>query len=202
MAKLPKLQWLPMLLEAYNEARTKSGLKPVTPGELLNGVIKEAPVKTKKKETKDEFSPAASKPTTKTVLRPAARIKTKPPINRHRNVGIKSKQGAQFHSVLRELRKTSQKLAQVENLQTQLNQLQSTVERQLTELNQRLGEHNKTDGKSSGKPDANVKSLSQTSSQPGSQTNPQPLNSGNTFTSGQASLITPPMASQNAPKQE
>lgn len=140
MAKLPNLKWIPMLLEAYNEARTRSGLKPVTPGELLTGVVKELP-----SHPMRAAKPASMLPShTRTKPSPSRVLRTSPSRTR-KSMGVTNNPGVQFHSVLRELRRTRKKLAQVEVLQSQLNHLKTTVERQLTELNQKLGSSSDSD---------------------------------------------------------
>lgn len=164
MARLPKLQWIPMILQAYNEARAKSGLKPVSPDELLNGIRKES---TPSRSTTLEASTSGRKG--KAAVPPAVRS---PKGKRPSRMRQPAKPGAQFYSVVRELRKTRQKLNQVESLQAQLQQLQATVERQLSELNQKIDENSQPVDYSSAPSTTSENSASPSDSQNKSSTLP------------------------------
>ena len=137
MAKPQRFRWIPMLLEAYQEAKSKSSIsantmpspsRPVAPSTLTN----------EREDNQDNLA-QHSLPAS-TAKNQAKRLP--PPPRRMAN----GRQGTSafplatppLSSVIRELRNTRKKLDKMEANQAQLSLLQNTLDRRLEELQAKL----------------------------------------------------------------
>lgn len=135
MAKFERLKWIPMIMEAYSEARVRTqgydstvkSSSPVQESSLsFNGSPEQRSIAPRMNGNRHVFNrkPAKRIVATQTAKRRVSRVHHQSP--------------SPYYSVIRELRDAKQKLRQLETIQVRLNELQSTLDQRLAELTDKV----------------------------------------------------------------
>ncbi|MCL6444366.1 MAG: hypothetical protein K6T83_13085 [Alicyclobacillus sp.] len=126
MVKIQRFKWIPMLIQAINEVKNRG----------------EWPVQPKLEQSDDLRGVSVAAPVVKTAAKSGRRhVKHRPqPGSRQRVVTVPKRPLTveQYRAVLRELRETKQRLAQLTVIDERLNQLQAKLERQWADFMQRV----------------------------------------------------------------
>ncbi|GMA49606.1 hypothetical protein GCM10025857_09630 [Alicyclobacillus contaminans] len=129
MTKFSRLQWIPMIVKAYNEARERTLPKPTETVHNISSASPpaSAPSNLRKQGAKNRRSNAATRSTSAGSRR-----------NHGSHAITDAPSEAAYDRVIQELRDAKSKLNQLETIHQRLELMQARIEQQLNELREQL----------------------------------------------------------------